>query len=123
MKIESPLLPTDEPETHFNDLWKREIVQIIDEAIGQTANDVMIASHSAIVLTDVLNDEIVLMRNGENGAEAFPVPSRTFGADPSELIMRVFGADDSVGQRAQRYIEGLVSQTTGSPEDIDELDN
>lgn len=112
------LLLLDEPETHFNDLWKREIVQIIDEAIGQTANDVMIASHSAIVLTDVLNDEIVLMRNGENGAEAFPVPSKTFGADPSELIMRVFGADDSVGQRAQRYIEGLVSQLSGSPDDI-----
>lgn len=112
------LLLLDEPETHFNDLWKREIVQIIDEAIGQTANDVMIASHSAIVLTDVLNDEIVLMRNGENGAEAFPVPSKTFGADPSELIMRVFGADDSVGQRAQRYIEALVSQTTGSSADI-----
>ena len=32
--------------------------------------------------------------------------------------MRVFGADDSVGQRAQRYLEDLVSRTTGSPDDI-----
>ncbi len=47
------LLLLDEPETHFNDKSKREIVDIIDSAIGKTANDVLISTHSAIVLSDV----------------------------------------------------------------------
>src|SRR3989344_2742873 len=40
------LLLLDEPETHFNDKWKREIVDIIDDAIGHTSNDVLISTHS-----------------------------------------------------------------------------
>ena len=42
------LLLLDEPETHFNDKWKREIVDIIDDAIGNTANDVLISTHSSL---------------------------------------------------------------------------
>lgn len=112
------LLLLDEPETHFNDLWKREIVQIIDEAIGQTANDVMIASHSAIVLTDVFNDEIVLMERSDGNAVARAVDTNTFASDPSELMIRVFSAEDSVGQRAREYIENLLQQAQGTPADI-----
>ena len=55
------LLLLDEPETHFNDKWKREIVDIIDDAIGHTSNDVLISTHSAIVLSDVFNNEIVMV--------------------------------------------------------------
>jgi hypothetical protein len=58
------LLLLDEPETHFNDKWKREIVDIIDDAIGNTSNDVLISTHSAIVLSDVFNNEIVMVKNG-----------------------------------------------------------
>ncbi|MFD2013402.1 AAA family ATPase [Acinetobacter vivianii] len=56
------LLLLDEPETHFNDKWKREIVDIIDDAIGHTNNDILISTHSAIVLSDVFNNEIVMVQ-------------------------------------------------------------
>ena len=111
----------DEPETHFNDKWKREIVDIIDSAIGRTANDVLIATHTAIVLTDVFNDEIVLMERQDNNAKARTVKDNTFASDPSEVMIRVFGAEDSVGQRAREYIETLLKQTHGSPDDIRRL--
>ncbi len=112
------LLLLDEPETHFNDRWKREIVDIIDDAIGKTANDVLISTHSSIVLTDVFNDEIVFMDKGDEGARALTVNSNTFAADPSEIMMQVFKAPDSVGKRAQEFIEGMLEKTTGTPEDI-----
>ena len=57
---EDSLILLDEPETHFNDKWKREIVAIIDEVLSDTANAVMISTHSSIALTDVFHDEIVL---------------------------------------------------------------
>jgi predicted ATPase len=122
VKEDDALLLLDEPETHFNDKWKREIVDIIDNAIGQTANDVLIATHSAIVITDVFNDEIVLMEKQDGNAIARTVADNTFAADPGAVMMRVFNADDSIGQRAREFIERKLQQATGSAADIEQLE-
>jgi len=116
------LLLLDEPETHFNDLWKREIIDIIDDAIGHTANDVLISTHSAIVLSDVFNDEIVMVEKSADGSTARTVDEQTFATDPSALMMTVFGADDSIGKRAQEFIERKLEQATGTPADIQQLE-
>jgi predicted ATPase len=116
------LLLLDEPETHFNDNWKREIVDIIDDAISDTANDVLISTHSAIVLSDVFNNEIVMVEKSTDGSTARSVDEQTFATDPSALMMTVFGADDSIGKRAQEFIEEKLRQTTGSPADIQQLE-
>lgn len=116
------LLLLDEPETHFNDKWKREIVDIIDDAIGQTTNDVLISTHSAIVLSDVFNNEIVMVEKSAQGSIVRSVNEPTFATDPSALMMTVFGADDSIGKRAQEFIEGKLLQATGTPAEITDLE-
>ena len=116
------LLLLDEPETHFNDKWKREIVDIIDDAIGHTCNDVLISTHSAIVLSDVFNNEIVMVQKTSGGSTVHSVEEPTFATDPSALMMTVFGADDSIGKRAQEFIEGKLRQATGTPDEIADLE-
>jgi energy-coupling factor transporter ATP-binding protein EcfA2 len=116
------LLLLDEPETHFNDKWKREIVDIIDEAIGNTSNDVLISTHSAIVLSDVFNNEIVMVQKTAQGSNVRSVDEPTFATDPSALMMTVFGADDSIGKRAQEFIEGKLRQASGTQADIADLE-
>lgn len=112
------LLLLDEPETHFNDKWKREIVDIIDEAIGNTANDVLISTHSAIVLSDVFSDEIVMVQKTNAGSVAVTIEDKTFATDPSELMVRIFGAHDSIGKRAEEYIESLMDPAKGTELDV-----
>jgi ABC-type taurine transport system ATPase subunit len=102
------LLLLDEPETHFNDAWKREIVQVVDAAMGADASQVLIATHSAIVLSDVFDDEVVLIRKVDGRSTADAVSDRTFATDPSALMMTVFEAEDSIGARAQQRIEAFV---------------
>ncbi|HEH9400405.1 TPA: AAA family ATPase [Aeromonas sobria] len=116
------LLLLDEPETHFNDKWKREIVDIIDDAIGNTSNDVLISTHSAIVLSDVFNNEIVMVQKTADGSIVRNVDEPTFATDPSALMMTVFGADDSIGKRAQEFIEDKLRQATGTPAEIADLE-
>jgi predicted ATPase len=116
------LLLLDEPETHFNDKWKREIVDIIDDAIGHTSNDVLISTHSAIVLSDVFNNEIVMVQKTPHGSNVRSVDEPTFGTDPSALMMTVFGADDSIGKRAQEFIEGKLAKTAGTQDEIADLE-
>lgn len=117
------LLLLDEPETHFNDKWKREIVDIIDDAIGHTTNDVLISTHSTIVLSDVFNNEIVMVRKTAEGSTVRSVDEPTFATDPGALMMTVFGADDSIGKRAQEFIEGKLRQATGTSADIADLES
>ncbi|BBJ59879.1 hypothetical protein EAS17NKHM_032750 [Enterobacter asburiae] len=117
------LLLLDEPETHFNDKWKREIVDIIDDAIGSTSNDVLISTHSAIVLSDVFNNEIVMVKKTADGSIVRNVDEPTFATDPSALMMTVFGADDSIGKRAQEFIEKKLRQATGTPAEIADLES
>ena len=46
----------------------------------------------------------------------------TFATDPSALMMTIFEADDSIGKRAQEYIETKLKETTGTKEDIADLE-
>lgn len=99
------LILLDEPEVHFNDKWKREIVSIIDGVLKKTANDVLIATHSSITLTDVFNDEIILFDKQDGSSRVVPIRSTTFGADPSEVMIRLFGVPDSIGERAMEWLD------------------
>lgn len=102
------LLLLDEPETHFNDAWKREVVQVVDTAMGGDASQVLIATHSAIVVSDVFDDEVVLIRKHDSQSTASTIADRTFATDPSVLMMTVFEAPDSIGARAQKRIEDFM---------------
>jgi energy-coupling factor transporter ATP-binding protein EcfA2 len=111
------LLLLDEPETHFNDSWKREIVQVVDQAMGDDSSQVLIATHSAIVLSDVFDDEVVLIRKNVDGqSSAAPVGDLTFATDPSALMMSVFDTDDSIGRRAQQRIEAFMQAAASKVE-------
>jgi len=87
------LLLLDEPETHFNDVWKRELIDLIDDVIlKQTFAQVLVSTHTSIALTDVFSSEVVrlLWRDDRLIAESPAFP--TFGADPGRILMHVFGS-------------------------------
>ncbi|MBW2664058.1 MAG: AAA family ATPase, partial [Deltaproteobacteria bacterium] len=98
------LLLLDEPESHFNDVWKREIVSIIDEVLGNQTNEVIISTHSSISLTDVFDDEIQLLKKEDGNAYVSRITSTTFGADPSEIMINIFDATDSIGKRSLEWL-------------------
>ncbi|WP_245743125.1 AAA family ATPase [Desulfobacula phenolica] len=115
------LLLLDEPESHFNDVWKREIVSIIDEVLGNQTNEVIISTHSSIALTDVFDDEIKLLKKEDGNAYVSNITSTTFGADPSEIMINIFDADDSIGKRSLEWLnEQLKKEWT--PDQKEELE-
>ena len=96
--------------------------ELVDDAIGHTSNDVLISTHSAIVLSDVFNNEIVMVQKTASGSTVRSVDEPTFGTAPSALMMTVFGADDSIGKRAQEFIEDKLRQATGTQAEIVDLE-
>lgn len=122
------LLLLDEPETHFNDLWKRDIVSVVDDALAQTSADVLIATHAALMLTDALKNELVVLERkspeddtgpSESGIRILDAQTHTFGATGDHPLRDIFGAPDTVGRRASRLLEVLVATAQFSAE-VDE---
>ncbi len=114
------LILLDEPETHFNDYWKREIVDIIDDSLGNSTAEVVISTHSSIALTDALDSEITLLEKrgiGERVAALIP-PVPTFAASPSDIMRHLFGAPNSIGQRAKEFLD-LVLALVSHPQDVE----
>ncbi|NDJ24439.1 AAA family ATPase [Nostoc sp. B(2019)] len=113
------LMILDEPETHFNDVWKREIVDIIDTSLRDNASEVIISTHSSISLTDVFDTEITLLYKNEiDGAIAIIEPRiTTFGASPNEIMIDIFDAPESVGKRATEFLD-LVLMLAAHPDHV-----
>ncbi len=126
------LLLLDEPETHFNDYWKRELIDIIDDALKDSFMDILVVTHSSIVLTDAFSDEIMLLALSQDDAsielpktEVKPIGIPTFGADPSEIMIRIFHAEESIGRRANEYLEKLLEKNwqSGDREELERIIN
>lgn len=113
------LVLLDEPETHFNDVWKRRIVDVIDDSLRNFTNEIVITTHSSLALTDVFRIEVTLLRfaNDEGRVLHLRTPIHTFGASPTVIMREIFGAPESVGQRAAEYLD-LVLMLAAQPDDV-----
>ena len=82
------LILLDEPEVHFNDVWKREIINVLDKIMSGYNSHTVIATHSSIALTDVPKDDIVVLRrNGRYTSDLISPSSKLLGRS-----QRYFGA-------------------------------
>lgn len=103
------LLLLDEPETHFNDVWKREIVEMINTGLlNSTEANVVVATHTSIALTDAFAAEVTVMDKTEEGIKARGVTGGLFGTDPGEVNMNLFRADSSIGRRSVELLDQLL---------------
>lgn len=114
LREEECLFLLDEPEVHFNDDWKRNLVYNIEQALTSTKSEVILTSHASITLTDAFPDEVILM--GLTGQQEPPL---TLGAEPGEILRRLFHAERTVGRRAIRYIEDKIRN--GTEEELNTL--
>ncbi len=100
------LVLLDEPEVHFNDYWKQQLVARLDRSLAGSYSHVIMTTHSSITLSDIYNAHIhVLKRKGTFTDEIRSPNVLTLGADPSDIIMYVFGAESATGAHGTEYIK------------------
>jgi predicted ATPase len=111
LDTEDSLILLDEPEVHFNDYWKREIVALLNMVMQGHTNHLLIATHSSIVLSDVTEAHITsLVRTDEGVAEPVDFTAPTFGADPSTIMIHVFDTGTAVGAFSAQYIASALDR-------------
>lgn len=115
------LIMLDEPEVHFNDIWKREIVNMLDKIMADNSSHALITTHSSILLTDVPSEDILVIRRKDRVSdETPPIPElniNTLGADPSDILVHVFGSHSATGQRSISFLRNEI----GRRETVEEL--
>jgi ABC-type Mn2+/Zn2+ transport system ATPase subunit len=114
------LVILDEPETHFNDYWKREMVDIIDRTLEKQNTDVLLTTHSSIALTDAFSKEINRLFKSKqmmNLIQADHPKDPTFGATPTEVLQEIFEGPRAVGQRAAEFLDTLL-MLFSNPEEV-----
>jgi predicted ATP-binding protein involved in virulence len=108
------LILLDEPEVHFNDYWKRQIVYLLDAALTGRQSHVLITSHSSITLTDVPREDIMILQRDANFTSHASHPGmQTFAADPSDIMVHVFGAPVAAGAQSVARIETALKAEPG----------
>lgn len=107
------LILLDEPEVHFNDFWKRQIVSLLDKTLEGRQSHILITTHSSITLSDVLEDDIVILERLSSYTSKATNPSvKTFAADPSDIMVHVFHASHPTGQKSVSSIKRILSEET-----------
>lgn len=103
------LIMLDEPEVHFNDYWKREMVFMIDALMKDSTSHILLATHSSIVLSDVSRERIlILSRRGAYTSQSRMPPIQTFAAEPGDIMMNIFGTAQAAGAQSVTYIQRLL---------------
>ncbi len=125
-RADNLLILLDEPEVHFNDVWKREIVNMLDKIMQGHASHAVITTHSSIALSDVRPQDILVLRRQEQltqGREAVRPPEiQTLGADPSDILVHVFGTRSASGERGVRFIREEIGRRN-TVEELQELED
>jgi hypothetical protein len=119
------LLLLDEPETHFNDVWKREIVEMVDMGLlKSTEANVVVSTHTSIVLTDAFAAEVTVLDKKEGEITARGVTGGLFGTDPGEVTMNLFRAESSIGSRSVELLDQLLkTKWKGREKDLEAILN
>ncbi len=102
----------DEPETHFNDRWKVDLVYDIERILAGAGAQVLIATHSDLTLSDAERREVFIIER-DGGAEGEEVPHAPtispLGADRGEITQQVFGASAASGRRATEIVDAAIA--------------
>jgi len=109
LDLDNSLIILDEPEVHFNDYWKREVVNLLDGMMHDHTNHVLITTHSSILLSDVTEGQITVFVKNTSGITEQRRPGiKTFGADPSEIMMVTFDTELSSGAKSEEELVAAI---------------
>lgn len=108
IKDKKYLVLLDEPETHFNENWKRHFIHLIKSELKDTKHDIFIATHSAMLLTDVKKQELYHFKLVNNKIKTYPIIFNTYAANIIDIVRAYFDLDSDIGEDAKENVKKLL---------------
>ena len=104
-----PLIVLDEADTTFHPEWQRTLIADIHSIIFECESEpqLVIASHSPLILSDILSDKVLVLQKGQ-------AQLKTFAANIHELLADSFFLRNTIGELAKTKIS-LVTSFIANP--------
>ena len=111
----------DEPDTHYNPLWRSRLVSTINKIIKyrtttneekQRLQEIIITTHSPFVLSDLRKQNVYIFKKPHTKVEFTPCHFETYGADASIILDEVFGKEDSISDMAREELKDMIDGIT-----------
>jgi len=111
----------DEPDVYLNEHWNIDFVSMIHRLYQNTKpqHEIIVATHSSLILTDALPDQLYYFRQREKGVDCYNIKASTFGGSRNEIMQALFQTQNSVGNYAYEKVNEILEHE----ESIEELEN
>lgn len=110
MDVKNPekyMILLDEPEIYFNETWKTYFIKLIEDIFYNQSveHDIFIATHSAMLATDIKPNEIHRFYNSEHsGCKVMPNSYNTFAGNIIDISQMLFDLKTGIGIRSKNKI-------------------
>lgn len=104
----------DEPDVHLNERWNVEFVSFLRDLSSldgaQLHHEFLVSTHSSLILTDALPEQLYLFERKRGKAVIRSVPVSSFGADRSEISQMLFENRALTGAYSEEVIEEILEK-------------
>lgn len=109
----------DEPDTHYNPLWRSQLVNTINNVVKfktdkkkehHRLQEIVITTHSPFVISDLKQKNVYIVKKENNFVKFIPCHFQTYGASSSIILDEIFGKSDSISAMARQELKSLIGK-------------
>lgn len=109
----------DEPDTHYNPLWRSQLVNTINNVVKYKTikkkerlrlQEIILTTHSPFVISDLRQKNVYIFKKEKNIVKYAPCHFQTYGASSSIILDEIFGKSDSISEMAKQELKTLIGK-------------
>lgn len=109
----------DEPDTHYNPIWRSLLVNTINNVVKYKTlkkkeklrlQEIVLTTHSPFVISDLKQKNVYIFKKQENVVKYTPCHFQTYGASSSIILDEIFGKSDSISEMAKQELKKLIGK-------------
>ncbi len=118
MEEDACLFLLDEPDTHYNPIWRSKLIQTINSIVGndkeiskdhiRRLQEIVITTHSPFVLSDLKKRNVYVFEKLNNIVLFKQSPIETYGAAASIILDIIFGKENSISEMAKSELSKMA---------------
>lgn len=106
---ENALFLLDEPETHFNPVWRRVFISNLNDITDGRRQDMFVTSHSPFIVSDTAKEFVHIFKRIDKDKIEIEYPKlETYGASFNHVLKMAFDLDTSMSEDSAQFIEELL---------------
>ncbi|MDQ6471411.1 restriction system-associated AAA family ATPase [Flavobacterium sp. LHD-80] len=122
MNQENCLFLLDEPETHFNPLWRRTFINTLEKVTIERKQHFFITTHSPFIVSDCKKENVFIFKREKNKINIQEPKSETYGASFDNILEMAFQINPPISENSLQELQELENEN--NPEIIQkELSN